>query len=237
MTAASTTHPHQGAALAFFDVDETLISLKSMFDFYDYFLCSRGRNEAERVSDLARFRAELGMLSREQANRKFYSCFAGVHAAELAQLGFEWFDARMQSGRLFHQDVLTALHGHVGSGTRAVLVSGSFSGCLDPIAEYTGADIVRCTEIEIVDGVYSGRVLEAMIGSRKAGAVTELTTDLDVDPAHCWAYGDHPSDLAMLEMVGHPVAVGNHVEVVAHAQQKKWTQLAGTTDLIGAERS
>jgi phosphoserine phosphatase len=43
-----------------------------------------------------------------------------------------------------------------------------------------------------------------------------LAAHPQVDPARCWAYGDHPSDLPMLDLVGNPVAVGDDPAVAAH---------------------
>ena len=47
-----------------------------------------------------------------------------------------------------------------------------------------------------------------MIGQAKADAAGELMARHRIDPRDCHAYGDHSSDLPLLEQVGHPVVVG-----------------------------
>jgi len=216
------------AAIAFFDVDETLISLKSMFDFYDYFLAAMGHSPAEqqRLQGEARALLRPG-LPREQGNRLFYGRFSGYKVAETAAIGREWFDERLSEGRLFHLDVLNALRQHKRTGREVVLLSGSFPACLDPVAQHCDADQLRSTRLESDDGVYTGQVLQTMIGSAKEDVARDMISDRDVPAAECYAYGDHVSDLGLLRLVGHPVAVGNNPHVIEEAEANCWGRLPG----------
>ncbi|WP_067975269.1 HAD family hydrolase [Nocardiopsis trehalosi] len=220
--------PAPPRALAFFDVDETLITLKSMFAFYDYFLAAVGHSEAEqdRLRDQAQALLTPG-LPRKEGNRLFYRRFAGYATEEVAEHGQAWFEKRMAAGGLFHGDVLAALRRHRADGLNTVLVSGSFTACLDPIAEYAGADAVLCTRLEEREGVYTGGVLHSMIGDGKAEAARSLIAELGVPSADCHAYGDHTSDLDLLRLVGHPVVVGDQAEMRAEAAAHGWPVLEG----------
>jgi HAD superfamily hydrolase (TIGR01490 family) len=217
-------------AIAFFDVDETLISLKSMFDFYDFFLDAVGHSpqEQRRLRQQARDLLRSG-LPREQGNRLFYQRFTDRKVSEVADIGRRWFDRRLEGGGLFHQDVLGALRAHHADGLTTVLVSGSFPACLDPMAEYAGADIALSTELRVRDGIYTGEVSRTMIGDAKAEAARGLIEQAGVSAADCYAYGDHGSDLGLLRLVGHPVVVGADPELVAVAERSGWLRLAGST--------
>lgn len=48
-----------------------------------------------------------------------------------------------------------------------------------------------------------------------------------VDPAACVAYGDHASDLPMLDAVGHAVVVGDDPVLIALAAARSWDVLPG----------
>ncbi|MFC3995920.1 HAD family hydrolase [Nocardiopsis sediminis] len=215
-------------ALAFFDVDETLITIKSMFDFYDFFLAAIGHSEDEqaRLREQARSLLKPGM-PRKEGNRLFYRRFAGYSTAEVAKHGQAWFDKRLAEGGLFNGDVLAALRRHRAAGLNTVLVSGSFTACLDPVAEHAGADAVLCTRLEEQGGVYTGEVLRSMIGDGKARSARELITELGVSAADCHAYGDHTSDLELLTLVGHPVVVGDNAEMRTEAAANGWPVLEG----------
>jgi len=220
--------PARFRPLAFFDVDETLISIKSMFDFYDCFLAAVGHTEAEQreLRDAARALLKPG-IPRSEGNRLFYRRFAGYQADEVARIGRAWFADRLARGGLFHTDVLTALRKHAESGTTTVLVSGSFSACLDPVREHCGADLAVCTQLEVRDGAYTGEVTRTMIGDAKANLARELIEGSAVDAADCHAYGDHTSDLGLLQLVGHPVVVGTNPDLGAVAVAEGWTRLTG----------
>ncbi|GHF27834.1 MULTISPECIES: HAD family hydrolase [Streptomyces] len=214
--------------VAFFDVDETLTTVKTMFDFYDYFLAAVGHSPEEQEERRQDARALLRPgLPREQGNRLFYRRFAGYRADRVEAIGQAWFDGHMERGGLFHKDVLDALREHRAEGLGVVLVSGSFPACLDPVAAHVGAEEVMCTRPEIRDGVYTGEVLTTMIGAAKADTAKAVLAGRGADAAECFAYGDHVSDLPLLELVGNPVAVGAHPEVTAVAERHGWRRLPG----------
>ncbi|WP_017625857.1 HAD-IB family hydrolase [Nocardiopsis chromatogenes] len=221
----------QRTAFAFYDVDETLISIKSMFDYYDFFLEAVGHppEEQERLRAEARGLIRPG-LPRKEGNRLFYRRFAGYKVEQVAEIGRDWFRGHMERGGLFHGDVLATLREHVAAGRTAVLLSGSFSACLDPIAEHAGAGTAIGTLLEAEDGVYTGGVLRSMIGDGKENAARRLMEEAGADPAECHAYGDHTSDAGLLGLVGHPVAVGADPKMAELAEGNGWGRLAGVPE-------
>ncbi|MGZ9935215.1 HAD family hydrolase [Streptomyces sp. NC-S4] len=224
----TTAPPPTTHAVAFFDVDETLTTVKTMFDFYDYFLEAVGHTpeEQRRLHQDARDLLRPGM-PREQGNRIFYQRFAGYGAERTAAVGRAWFAQHLRQGGFFHEDVLAALTAHRERGLATVLVSGSFPAALDPVAAHVGADAVLCTRPEIQDGVYTGEVLTTMIGDAKTLAAREFLSGRGIGPGECFAYGDHVSDLGLLRLVGHPVVVGDHPDLLAEAALRGWHHLAG----------
>ncbi len=223
--------PGSGVRAALFDVDETLVATKTMFDFLAYHLrrTGAGRLEFDRiVEEFAAFAAAGG--SRLAGNRRFYRLFTGCDWHELMSEGRDWFADRMAGGRLLHRVALDRLAEHRAAGDTVILVSGSFPPCLQPIAEAVGAAHLLCSRPEVRDGVVTGELAVPMIGENKASAVVRLLAELGVDRADTWAYADHDSDLQMLELAGNPVAVGDHPAVA------KYVRGAGGRLLPGIER-
>ncbi|WP_406690578.1 HAD family hydrolase [Saccharopolyspora sp. ID03-671] len=203
--------------MVFSDVDETLINVKSMFDFLRYQLVRRhgatGEEEYERIMAAIRGRADGG-TSRADINRFYYAHYADESVETLDRLAEAWFAERTASRGFYIEPTREALSAHLGDGATVVLVSGSFPPLLEPLAREVGADAILCTRPLVVDGRYTGEVDSPVIGAGKRAAVLEmLESRPDVDPRDCWAYGDHVSDLPMLELVGHPVAVGEDEEL------------------------
>jgi HAD superfamily hydrolase (TIGR01490 family) len=215
------------ALIAFCDVDETLIACKSMFEFLDFFLAGKygsdGADRARGIRQCLLQQAARG-VPREEMNKSYFRAWTGESAAEVTRWGQCWFDRRSAEGSFYLAPTRDALAAHRAAGAALVLVSGSFPALLDPIARDIGAARVLCTRPEERHGRLTGEIIGApMIGTGKREAVHgELGSYPQIRPADCYAYGDHASDLPMLEAVGHPVVVGADPELLArllHAQQ------------------
>ncbi|WP_018544620.1 HAD family hydrolase [Streptomyces sp. LaPpAH-108] len=217
---------------AFFDVDETLIGVKSMFDFLRFWLLRNGGDESDYERAMAAFR---GMWSegvpRPEVNRAYYRRFAGTSWTDLLSAGQDWYDNYRHRPDAFVLASVDALRRHAGAGDTTVLVSGSFLGCLDPLARELRADIVLCSEPLLdAEGRVTGEVRRPMIGDAKADAVLETLARLGVDGADCAGYGDHSSDLGMLRLLGRPHVIGGHDAVLAdHAARLGWPVLPAET--------
>ncbi|HEX6471608.1 MAG TPA: HAD-IB family hydrolase [Streptosporangiaceae bacterium] len=222
------TGPVDGRAIAFFDVDETLIAVKSMFRFLRFYLAGLGRPPVEYASLrdelLARGRAGA---SRAELTREYYRVYAGHQVAEVAAWGRAWFAAEQRAGTFFLPAALAAFQAHRRRGDLTVLVSGSFSACLDPIARGLAAGAVIGARLEVAGGRYTGELVVPMIGPDKAAAVRAATRRYGVAAADCHAYGDDASDVPFLEAVGHPVVVGDDPALAALAAERDWPRLPG----------
>ncbi|MGW6054726.1 HAD family hydrolase [Streptomyces sp. NPDC055189] len=226
----SSAAPMPPPAIAFFDVDETLISVNSMARFLHHHMRARGRPRADFDDAVRRLRAlSEGGASRTEVAHAYYRLYAGCDARELAARGRAWFAAELRAGGLFLADSVAALREHRRRAEAVVLVSGSFAPCLDPVARRLGidADAVLCARPETVDGVLTGRVDVTMTGEEKAVAVRALLRERGISGDRCHAYGDHASDLAMLRAVGHPVVVGADPVLLRHAEAGGWRRLPG----------
>ncbi|TDC78869.1 HAD family hydrolase [Streptomyces hainanensis] len=204
--------------LVFCDVDETLITTKSMFDFLAF---HTPPGVYRRVAGELRSMADRG-IPRTEVNRAYYRAYRGAPVAEIREAGRRWYTDRAARPGFYVPETLLALREHRAAGAALVLVSGSFDACLRPVAEAVDATHVLCTRPLADGGRYTGEIETPMIGDHKQAAVQALLADHpDIDPADCYAYGDHPSDLPMLDCVGHPVAVGDHPEVLAHLAARR----------------
>src|SRR5689334_7608717 len=76
---------------------------------------------------------------------------------------------------------------------------------------------------EVVGGVYTGREGGPFnYREGKAQAIRELAEREDIDLAASYAYSDSESDLPMLRLVGHPVAVNPDAELARVAREEGW---------------
>ncbi|KAB8162279.1 HAD-IB family hydrolase [Streptomyces sp. 3MP-14] len=206
-----------GVGAAFFDVDETLITVKSMFRFLEHHFRERGLppDAYRRAAATLRERAAAG-VSRLRTNREYYRLYAGHPVDATFAHGRSWFEAELATGTLLHEPVVSALRRHRREGALIVLVSGSFRPCLEPVAELLGADEILCGEPEIADGHWTGELERPVIGVEKGRLAREALRRHGVPMARATAYADHASDLHLLRAVGHPVVVGDDTVLGAH---------------------
>ncbi len=71
--------------------------------------------------------------------------------------------------------------------------------------------------------MYTGGLSEPFCyGPGKAQAIAKLAAERGYDLKLCYSYSDSVSDLPMLELVGHPVAVNPDRELERIARAKNW---------------
>lgn len=210
---------------AFFDVDETLIRVKSMRSFLEFREAERGEGVPPAESGWERFLRETSGLPREERNRAFYRGWAGESVVGLARDGRAWFERSARESGFFLPRALDAARAHRRAGRRVFLVSGSFHACLDPIAAHVGATEVFCTELLARGGLLTGEIVRSRIGEGKRDAVETAIARYGLDRERTWGYGDHISDVPMLEAVAHPVTVNADPGLARIARDRGWAGL------------
>jgi HAD superfamily hydrolase (TIGR01490 family) len=213
---------HYVQRYAFFDVDETLISVKSMLSFQEFWF--------EHVSDVDRkaFEKDLRELHSADAswtelNIRYYQYFAGRKVAQVKDMGERWFRQQLAQLGFYHYSVLKALQRHQSLGDDIVFVSGSFPAVLRPIARHLGVRHILSSSLEISGDSYTGRLIGSpAIGQGKALLIQQFLDVMGVDATDCFAYGDDISDLPMLELVGNPRVVSGGRYLEDHARERGW---------------
>ena len=114
---------------------------------------------------------------------------------------------------------------HIGKGHLVAIVSGSYYNFLDIIGKKLGVGYVLGTEVELKNGVHTGRIIKPLcFGKHKADAIGSFMEreKLDIDLENSYAYADNVSDLPMLEMVGNPAAIYPDKKLLKTARQRGW---------------
>lgn len=220
------------SAVAFFDVDETLVSVRTLESFLMAYLAEVPEMVSrERLQELAR---QVVELDRDEFNRVYFAIWVGQPEERVLEAGQRWYAAHAGDPGFYRPNVLERLRQHQADGDRVVLVSGSFAAPLRPLAAAVRADHLYCTELETADGRYTGVIAQRMIGDDKRRAVESYLAE-HAPGAPTWGYGDHPSDLPLLERVDNPVVVGSDAAMLDVAAERGWP--VWSTDVPLAPRS
>lgn len=210
---------------AFFDLDKTVIAKASMVAF-------------------GRPLLDAGMISRRLMVRALWShlLFELFGADEARMKKFResalrvttgWDQARISAlvretlveviEPIIYDEALELIRRHQSFGRRVFIVSASPEEIVTPLAQYLGVDEAIASRAHLdADGRYSGDVEFYSYGPFKADAIRELAQRDGIDLAASYAYSDSATDLPMLEVVGHPVAVNPDRELARIADEREW---------------
>jgi HAD superfamily hydrolase (TIGR01490 family) len=145
----------------------------------------------------------------------------GVRAADVEQLAADAVDSVLRP--LVFDEALQLADEHRARGDRLYLVTASLQEIVAPFAEALGFEGALGTVGELDDeGRYTGRVVRACHGAAKAEALRGID---GIDLAASTAYTDGVADLALLEAVGHPVAVNPDRALRRIAVERGWPVL------------
>ena len=220
--AAVRAAPPGPGTIAYFDYDGTVIDGYSAGAFY------RRRLREFDVGPVEMVRTVLsGMrgIRTDDDFKEFLSItlatWQGRTEAELVALGNDLF--RDEIAGALHPEVWELVAAHQEQGHQVVMASSATRFQVQPMADELGADRVLCTELEVDDGVLTGRVVGTSLwGPGKAEAVRADAAAQGVDPADCFGYANGTEDAEFLSSVGRPVAVSPTDSLRALATRQGW---------------
>lgn len=219
-----TPQPGAPRTAAFFDLDKTIIATSSAFAYGREFMHNGLISHAEAVQmSLAKASYVMIGQSSEQMD------VTRDHLAALVS-GWEVDEVLRIADEALHHVVTPAIYSearelirfHRSAGHDIVIVSASASQLVRPIAQELGIDDIIATELEIVDGHFTGEILTYLKGTAKSEAMMQLAAERGYDMESSYAYSDSATDIPMLEAVGNPVAVNPDRAMKKAALEKGW---------------
>lgn len=163
----------------------------------------------------------VGILKRSKLHELAYRFFEGLPAAEMSARMQRVWQEKLED--LLYPRMRQVLDEHRKAGRRIVIVTTGMAELVSHSRKVLGEDIeIIGTTMRATDGIWEGRVDGPLYGVHKAAAVRGWAQRSNVDLAESYAYSDHFSDLAFLEIVGNPVAVNPDLRLRLHARKKGW---------------
>jgi HAD superfamily hydrolase (TIGR01490 family) len=211
--------------VAFYDLDGTLVGLNLVHATL-YILANLGE-WGGRAGYLLSFVGRVPRLylaerqDRRILNAELFAVLKGVSRDRLEALGEEYCE-RVLLGHLYPQ-ALELLEANRAVGIEPVLVTGSPSFIVAPLARALDITEYASNRLAISRGRATGRLLEpVMAGSEKAAWCENYAAARGLRLADCWGYADSFYDLPFLAAMGHPVAVNPDRRLKATAMSRHW---------------
>jgi HAD superfamily hydrolase (TIGR01490 family) len=217
--------PESQPIAAFFDLDKTIIAKAAM----------------------AAFRGPLldgGLLTKRSLMRALFAQAVYLHLGAsdlrlvrirgvLAHLARGWDSTTVREivaetlerivDPIIYAEAADLIELHRALDHRVVIVSASPEEIVVPLARHLGVERTIASRAELDEhGRYTGEIAFYAYGPFKAAGIAELAQREGINLAASYAYSDSNSDVPMLEMVGHPVAV-NPDRLLGHlARARGW---------------
>jgi HAD superfamily hydrolase (TIGR01490 family) len=125
-------------------------------------------------------------------------------------------------------NILTKVREHQRAGHVLILISASVRYLLTPVAADLGFSHLLCTDLEVgADGRLTGNASGPVcIDKNKKIAAEALSHHSGINLKKSFAYGNHHSDIPLLEAVGNPSAVEPTAALRKHAESRGWPILS-----------
>jgi HAD superfamily hydrolase (TIGR01490 family) len=216
---------------AFFDLDKTIIAKSSTLAFTGKLHKAGllGRKTLMRAAISQTFYVLFGADhdQLEKTREMLVTLTKGWDRDEIETIVRETLDDVVAP--LVYAEALFLIDEHLREGRRVFIVSASPDEVVGPLAEYIGVEDVIATRPGIdEDGRYTGEVEFYAYAENKAVAIREVAEAEGIDLAGSYAYSDSATDLPMMRVVGHPVAVNPDKELRDAAEAEGWPILEFT---------
>ena len=218
----------EGQAAAFYDLEGTLVSTNLVHTLGFYARRQQGiwqtvRKSAATLAKLPMF-GVTDLYSRNVFNEFFFQSYKGESTDRLRFFAEELFEDVLKPAIYAGTAELIAQGKKIGQ--RQVVLTGALDFTIDKLMGHLGIDDYVANRLEFVNGYATGRVLPPVMASAtKAKWIREYAERENINLSRSYAYSDSISDLPMLSIVGHPVAVNPDFRLKQTALQHDWAIL------------
>jgi putative phosphoserine phosphatase/1-acylglycerol-3-phosphate O-acyltransferase len=207
---------------ALFDLDQTLLAGFSVVAFFRERLLS-GRMAPQEMSSsvLGALSYGLGRIGFSGLMAASTAAYRGTAENILEEVGEEAFEKHLATQIYPESRALVAAHRDMGH--TVAIISSATRYQAEPLARDLGIEHVLTTELEVEDGVFTGRVKHpTCFGEGKAIAARTLAADHDLDLEQSYFYSDSHEDLPLLEAVGKPRPLNPDRALAQIAKERQW---------------
>jgi len=208
--------------VALFDMDRTLLRVHSGSLFVRH---QRKKGQAT-LRDSLRvgywlLQYSFGVIDAERAAEQALVAFKGRQERWLRDECIELFEDWMRVE--IAEPARLAVATHRERGDFMAIVTGATRYATRPLADELGIEHVIATELEVADGLFTGKVMRPMsYGAGKVVLTERLAVDHGVSLDDATFYSDSITDLPLLERVRTPVAINPDARLRRVARKRGW---------------
>ncbi|MBW2695587.1 MAG: HAD-IB family hydrolase [Deltaproteobacteria bacterium] len=207
---------------ALFDLDQTLLAGFSAAAFFRERLVS-GRLAPREIAEslLGTLSFVLGRTGFSGMMSATTAAYRGLAESVMEDVGQEVFEKHLATQ--IYPESRALVRAHQEMGHTLAIISSATRYQADPFARDMAIRHVLCTKLDVVDGVFTGKVVRpTCYGEGKADAARGLAAQHDLDLEQSYFYTDSHEDLPLLEIVGRPRPLNPNRGLAQIAKERKW---------------
>lgn len=211
--------PHIGA---FFDFDGTVIYGYSATTYLREQI-KRGDIAPRQLMELTKTMAQFGMGNMGfSAMMTVASQFLqGIEEADYLEFSDLLYSKHI--AKLIYPESRALIEAHLRKGHTVALITAATPYQVMPAAKELGVEHVRCSNLEIVDGKFTGSVVKpTCYGMGKVDAAEQLAEQYNIDISQSYFYSDSDEDIHLLEFVGNPRPLNPNKRLRRIASGRGW---------------
>jgi HAD superfamily hydrolase (TIGR01490 family) len=209
-------------AIAFFDVDKTLLSVNSAA------LWVRRELRLGHITRAQAWRAAvwvglygLGFVGSQDLVRSAIRGLKGRRERDIIDRTLEFW--REEVAATIRPRARAAIERHRAQGDLCFLLTSSTNYMCAPIADELKMDGFLANRFVVEDGLFTGEAIEPVCyGPGKVAHAQVCAEKLSVDLRECTFYSDSASDVPMMLAVGRPVVVNPDPRLAHIARRRRW---------------
>lgn len=186
--------------IAAFDFDGTITTKDTLFDFLKFYKGSFALGLGMLLVSPYLMAYYLGLITNHEAKEKLLAYF--IKGKSFDDFSKKCKEYESEINQICHAQTLERLKWHQEQGHEVLIISASLENWIKPWAESNGVSTVLATQIEVKDGIVTGRFASRnCFGQEKVNRLKALYPEKDY---LLYAYGDSSGDKELLEFADFP---------------------------------
>jgi HAD superfamily hydrolase (TIGR01490 family) len=210
--------------LAIFDLDNTILNGDSDYSWINFLIEKRlvDKDEYERKNKYFYNQYYQGKLNYDEWAEFALTTIKGKKPEEIEDILSKFLNEIIEP--MINIYALKLLHDHTHNNDIMLLASATNSVIVEPIAKRLGFKNVVSTEVEIIDEIYTGKVLGIpALSEGKLIKVKEWMLQNRIESFDNTSfYSDSINDLPLLAVVSKPVAVNPDDMLRKECRKRSW---------------
>jgi putative phosphoserine phosphatase/1-acylglycerol-3-phosphate O-acyltransferase len=167
------------------------------------------------------FLYRLSLINIESWYEKNVENLTGWPVENMEHFSSLWFDAMIKNA--IYKEAVEHIQEHRDKGHRVVIITNAPPFFVQPVADALDISDIICTQVAVKDGIFTGKLIKPLCyGEGKRHYAQAWAQQNNIDLKESYFYTDSYFDLALMKIVGKPIAANPDIKLKKAALKNGW---------------